>query len=266
MVLPLLKLGTLVLKTLSKPIASRLKKEAGKHPKFRKVIVDMAQANHRLTTRMQRRIYSHATDVEIRPLNEEKAVQAAVDLLGEFFVFSVAGVALILEVQRSARSEAKKEELRQAMFLSRKCGYLYRAWHVASPMGVTSSPSLIHVADLRGPTMSWGCTPSLSGVEENLPPVYGLFGLQYYWSQYNGSINAATNRITRRRMTPHRHHNVNPEVFKGMRQKDEELAKEIELLKKKLQELEQLARGQGLAGVFNIRRPQAEDVKSGKPA
>lgn len=38
---------------------------------------------------MQRRIYSHATDVEIRPLNEEKAVQAAVDLIGELFVFTV---------------------------------------------------------------------------------------------------------------------------------------------------------------------------------
>lgn len=38
---------------------------------------------------MQRRIYGHATDVEIRPLNEEKAVQAAVDLMGEGFVFSV---------------------------------------------------------------------------------------------------------------------------------------------------------------------------------
>ncbi|KAL7243676.1 hypothetical protein ACSBR1_015982 [Camellia fascicularis] len=118
---------------------------------------------------MQRRIYGHATDVEIRLLNEEKAVQAAVDLLGEFFVFSVAGVALILEVQRSARSEAKKEDLRKK--------------------------------DLE-----------------------------------------------------------------GMRQKEEELAKEIELLKKKLEELEQLARGQGLAGIFNIRHPRAEDGKSGKPA
>lgn len=42
-----------------------------------------------MTTTMQRRLYGHATDVGIRPLNEEKAVQAAVDLLGEFFVFSV---------------------------------------------------------------------------------------------------------------------------------------------------------------------------------
>ncbi|GMY37672.1 OPA3-like protein isoform X1 [Fagus crenata] len=113
MVLPLLKLGTLALKTLSKPVASRLKNQAAVHPRFRQLIIDMAQANHRFTTQMQRRIYGHATDVEIRPLNEEKAVQAAVDLIGELFVFSVAGVAVILEVQRSARSEARKEELRK---------------------------------------------------------------------------------------------------------------------------------------------------------
>lgn len=38
---------------------------------------------------MQRRLYGHSTDVEIRPLNEEKAVQAATDLIGEIFVFLV---------------------------------------------------------------------------------------------------------------------------------------------------------------------------------
>lgn len=43
MVLPLLKLGTLALKTLSKPIVARLKKEAGIHPKFRNFIVSIAQ-------------------------------------------------------------------------------------------------------------------------------------------------------------------------------------------------------------------------------
>ncbi|KAJ3692272.1 hypothetical protein LUZ60_012622 [Juncus effusus] len=113
MVLPLVKLGTLALKTLCKPIANRLKKEAGFHPKFRRLIIRLAQANHRMTTNIQRRIYGHATDVEIRPLNEERAVQAAADLIGELFVFSVAGAALIFEVQRSARSEARKEEIRK---------------------------------------------------------------------------------------------------------------------------------------------------------
>ncbi|KAL4563264.1 hypothetical protein LXL04_027304 [Taraxacum kok-saghyz] len=112
MSLPFMKLGTLVLRTLSKPIASRLKKEAAINPRFRTSIIGIAQANHRLTTTLQRRIYGHATNVEIRPLNEERAVQVAGDLIGEFFVFTVAGGALIFEVQRSARSEAKREEIR----------------------------------------------------------------------------------------------------------------------------------------------------------
>ncbi|KAH9606335.1 hypothetical protein KSS87_019155 [Heliosperma pusillum] len=69
--------------------------------------------NHRFTTTLQRRIYGHSTDAVIRPLNEEKAVQAASDLIGEVFIFLVAGAAVIFEVQRSAKSEAKKEEKRK---------------------------------------------------------------------------------------------------------------------------------------------------------
>ncbi|XP_021295115.1 OPA3-like protein [Herrania umbratica] len=169
MVLPLLKLGTLALKTLSKPVANRLKRQAGYHPRFRQFIVNIAQANHRISTRMQRSIYSHATDVEIRPLDEEKAVQAAVDLIGELFVFTVAGALLILEVQRSSRSEAKKEEVR------------------------------------------------------------------------------------RREM----------QVFK---KKDEDLAKEVELLRNKLEELEQLAKRQGLSGIFKFKHANTEAENLAKPA
>ncbi|KQJ94614.1 hypothetical protein BRADI_3g11480v3 [Brachypodium distachyon] len=113
MILPFAKLGTLALKTMAKPIAIRLKTEASRHPQFRQFIINLAQTNHRISTNIQRRIYGHSTNVEIRPLNEEKAVQAAADLIGELFVFSVAGAAVIFEVQRSARSEARKEEARK---------------------------------------------------------------------------------------------------------------------------------------------------------
>uniref|UniRef100_A0A0E0CJL6 OPA3-like protein n=1 Tax=Oryza meridionalis TaxID=40149 RepID=A0A0E0CJL6_9ORYZ len=68
MILPLAKLGTLALKTMSKPIAIRLKTEASRHPQFRQLIINLAQ---------------------------------------------VAGAAVIFEVQRSARSEARKEEARR---------------------------------------------------------------------------------------------------------------------------------------------------------
>jgi hypothetical protein len=37
---------------------------------------------------MQRRLHGRALDIHIRPLNEEKAIQAAADLLGELFIFS----------------------------------------------------------------------------------------------------------------------------------------------------------------------------------
>lgn len=46
-----------------------------------------------------------------------------------------------------------------------------------------------------------------------------------------------------------------------MRQRDEELAKEVELLKQKLAEIEQMARGRGLAGVFNFRHAHTEEAK-----
>ncbi|XP_058100629.1 OPA3-like protein [Magnolia sinica] len=160
MILPVVKLGTLALKTICKPIASRLKKEAGLHPKFRRLIINIAQANHRFTTTMQRRLYGHATNVKIHPLNEEKAVQAAADLIGELFVFSVAGAAVIFEVQRSSRSEARKEELRK-------------------------------------------------------------------------------------------------QELEAIKQRNEELAREVDLLKHKLEELEHLAHGRGLLGVLNFRHPPA---------
>ena len=58
------------------------------------------QANHRFTTQMQRRNYGHATEVAIRPLNEEKAVQAAADLLGELFVFTVLWILCFIHCQK----------------------------------------------------------------------------------------------------------------------------------------------------------------------
>lgn len=113
MILPLAKLGTLAIRTLSKPLATRVKTQATRHERFRTIIVNFAQAHHKFSVNLQRRIYGHATDVEVRPLDPDKAVQAASDLLGELVVFSVGVAAVLFEVQRSARSEARKEEARK---------------------------------------------------------------------------------------------------------------------------------------------------------
>ena len=48
-----------------------------------------------------------------------------------------------------------------------------------------------------------------------------------------------------------------------MKQRDDDLTKEVGLLRHKIEELEKLAKGQGLAGIFNFRHAHTiEDDKS----
>lgn len=49
--------------------------------------------------------------------------------------------------------------------------------------------------------------------------------------------------------------------MQGMRQRDDELAKEVELLKQKIEEIEQHAKGRGLAGVVSFRHANSEEAK-----
>uniref|UniRef100_A0A3Q7F5E1 OPA3-like protein n=1 Tax=Solanum lycopersicum TaxID=4081 RepID=A0A3Q7F5E1_SOLLC len=212
MVLPLLKLGTLALKTLSKPIGSRLKKQAGLHPKFRNFIVSMAQANHRITTTMQRRLYGHATNVEIRPLDEEKAVQAAVDLLGEAFVFSEWSMQYLDHTEHYLQS-------------------LFTGASVAGAPVITSPTSLTFRMSLE---FSRKCTVAVAAL--------------YFEVQRSSRSEAKKEELRRQEL-------------EQMRERDDALSREVESLKSKIQELEQLARGRGLAGVFNFRPSQVEEGK-----
>ncbi|KAL6196579.1 hypothetical protein ACLB2K_032193 [Fragaria x ananassa] len=112
--LPFMKLGTLAIRTVSKPIAARLKTHAAVHPRFRAAIIWMAQTKYRWATQLQRRVqYGRAVNVAIRALDEAKAIAAATDFLGELVIFTVAGLGIMYEVNRSYKSEAKKEAKRK---------------------------------------------------------------------------------------------------------------------------------------------------------
>eukprot|EP00850_Spirogloea_muscicola_P004267 SM000018S03632 [mRNA] locus=s18:396929:397655:+ [translate_table: standard] len=112
MILPFAKLGTLLLRTLSKPLATQVKRRAASHPKFREAIVNFAQARqgpspwlaptrlqyyshatlqgyHKLNVSLQRQLYGVTSDIAVKPLNEEAAVSTAADLVGELIIFSV---------------------------------------------------------------------------------------------------------------------------------------------------------------------------------
>lgn len=51
-----------------------------------------------------------------------------------------------------------------------------------------------------------------------------------------------------------------------MKKKNDGLAEVVELLKHRLQEVEQLARGRGLTGILNFRHGSTENVKTEKTA
>ncbi|KAH1247911.1 Optic atrophy 3 [Glycine max] len=217
-VFPVVKLATLALRTACKPIANRLKKEAGYHPKFRNFIISIAQANHRLTTRVQRRIYGHATDVAIHPLNEEKAVQAAADLLGELFVFStnVADAILI------AVADILKTLMLQPK-TSAECLWTFQL----TPM------------------------KHLKPIYEQLSKLLCVAGAAIIFEVQRSSRSEARKEELRR------------QEIQEIKTKNEELAREIELLAQKLEELEQLSRGRGLLGTLNFRHTRvSEDRKS----
>ncbi|RZS15761.1 hypothetical protein BHM03_00047639 [Ensete ventricosum] len=182
MILPVVKLGTLVLKTVCKPIASRLKKEAGLHPKFRRVIVNFAQVV---------KIFFFLYVSPIRNL-----LLRILDLAS--CPTRVAGVALIFEVQRSARSEARKEEIRRQEI------------------------EVINAALQR-----------------------------YYLSKIAFCFLTEACFL----------------FLKSMKQKEEDLMRDLEQLKQKLNEIEHLAKGRGLSGIIGLRHDHApESSKSANPA
>eukprot|EP01031_Cornospumella_fuschlensis_P041124 gene41124-50171_t len=107
--LPLLKLAGLLVKTLAKPVANRIKIEARKHPKLSALCVRMGQMSHQLTSRIT--IISQGYRVlNVDPLPEEEALSRGINILSETFVFTVAGTLLTFEYARSEAKSAQKAQ------------------------------------------------------------------------------------------------------------------------------------------------------------
>lgn len=73
----------------------------------------MGQQWHIQTTRVNLMVQGHRVK-EIKPLNEQEAIQSGAELLTEGFVLSVAVWALIAETKRSARANEEKAKQKEA--------------------------------------------------------------------------------------------------------------------------------------------------------
>lgn len=75
MSVPLIKLGYLLVRTLSKPIAKIVTHQAAEHPRFREICIRLSQSYHKMEVNLRSRVVSGETSPEIRPLNDQKAIQ-----------------------------------------------------------------------------------------------------------------------------------------------------------------------------------------------
>lgn len=108
--MPLIKLAYLLIRTVSKPVASALKSQTKSHPGFRASCVRVAQLQHRLEVTLSRALSNSAQGRLIRPLDEERAVEVGAALLGELVVFGVAGTVVVVEGRAQMEREAVRRQ------------------------------------------------------------------------------------------------------------------------------------------------------------
>ena len=109
--LPVSKLLGLVIKTLAKPMAKRIKHECNRSTTAIKMLQAVGEATHQVTSRMT--IWSAGYKVQtVKPLPCEEAQKRGAEFIGESFVLLVAGAVVIVEYNGSKEKEKKKEQAR----------------------------------------------------------------------------------------------------------------------------------------------------------
>ncbi|TFK27093.1 OPA3-domain-containing protein [Coprinopsis marcescibilis] len=105
------KLGTLVIRTLSKPIATKIKEQARQHPRFRGFCIDLAQFVYRTELKLRTNILGEQIKhIHIRPLSETRAIDQGANFIAEGFMFSVAAALIIGETFRSSWNQSKRRD------------------------------------------------------------------------------------------------------------------------------------------------------------
>ncbi|BGP22619.1 optic atrophy 3-like family protein [Rhodotorula toruloides] len=104
-----LKIGSLLLRTLSKPIANKIKQQAKDHDGFKSRTIQMAQFLHRAEMNLRVKLLGESPR-HVRPLSESKAIDTGANFLSETFLFSVAAMIIFGETWRSKRAEGKRRD------------------------------------------------------------------------------------------------------------------------------------------------------------
>ncbi|KAK6464673.1 optic atrophy 3-like protein, partial [Scheffersomyces coipomensis] len=104
-----LKLTSLLVRTVAKPIATALKTQAKEHEFFKRACIGIAQTVHTTDLTLRMSLLGEKR-IKIRPLNDTKAVENGANFLSEFFIFSVAGSLIFYESYRSRKKASDERD------------------------------------------------------------------------------------------------------------------------------------------------------------
>ena len=107
-----LKLTTLVIKTLSKPLSKALKTRVTADPKMAQFVEAIGQKSHSFWSSITIRAAGHK-GLRVKPLDEATALNQGADIMAEFFIFSVASGAMVLELVHSNSVKARESKLKK---------------------------------------------------------------------------------------------------------------------------------------------------------
>ena len=103
--LPLIKLGGILLRTVTKPIGKSIKVNAKTSPNLKRVCILIGNLQHNLLWRAQLRGISQ---YQVKPLSDEQALEYGSEFIGETFIFSIAVAVASFEYHKSwTKSELK---------------------------------------------------------------------------------------------------------------------------------------------------------------
>ncbi|KAJ7503154.1 optic atrophy 3 protein-domain-containing protein [Mycena galericulata] len=104
------KIATLLIRTVAKPISAQIKNQAKQHERFRVFCVDLAQMMYRSEVKLRTNILGEPAK-HIRPLSETRAIENGANALAEGFLFTVAAGLILGEAWRSSRSQSKRRDV-----------------------------------------------------------------------------------------------------------------------------------------------------------
>ncbi|CAI5758681.1 unnamed protein product [Candida verbasci] len=104
-----LKLTSLLVRTIAKPIGNAIKLQAKNHETFRKGCITFAQTLHSTEIKLRMHLLGEKK-LKIRPLNDNKAIDQGATFISEFFIFSVAGSLILYESYRSRKKASDERD------------------------------------------------------------------------------------------------------------------------------------------------------------